>query len=323
MMNVSPPSPQSSYRLPRSGLPTRWVLAASCAVILIRSTSGCLSVPDYGIGTPCDERKACRNPLVCSEGHCVLAPNNTSTLATYASSPTSEAGGAVALSAGGAAALSALETVASRAGELTDFHSTSTGQGSSNSVARAASTLAASTFGGARSSTGAVAASHAGATGVSATGVGADRGAGGLSNTSGPVDAPDARGTAGMAGHVSVIAEKGHTCAQDSECRSGHCVDGVCCDTACTEQCKACNLEEHLGQCTIQSSGQPIGKRAPCTNAGSVCGGSCGGEQSCSYPDGTKSCDESSRCVTRFTRLDRMTCDGLGYCATAVTSDCF
>ena len=35
---------------------------------------------------------------------------------------------------------------------------------------------------------------------------------------------------------------QGAACGADKECRTGHCVDGVCCDKACNEGCSACNL---------------------------------------------------------------------------------
>src|SRR4029079_16454213 len=31
------------------------------------------------------------------------------------------------------------------------------------------------------------------------------------------------------------------TCGCDADCLSGHCVDGVCCNTACKEACKTCS----------------------------------------------------------------------------------
>lgn len=35
---------------------------------------------------------------------------------------------------------------------------------------------------------------------------------------------------------------QGAACGAGSECRSGHCVDGVCCDKACNDGCNACVL---------------------------------------------------------------------------------
>src|SRR5262245_66072472 len=33
----------------------------------------------------------------------------------------------------------------------------------------------------------------------------------------------------------------GEACSIDSDCRSGHCADGVCCNTACTGSCFTCD----------------------------------------------------------------------------------
>ena len=45
------------------------------------------------------------------------------------------------------------------------------------------------------------------------------------------------------------------SCTADSECPSSYCVDGVCCESACTVQCRACNLPGKVGQCAQFPSG--------------------------------------------------------------------
>jgi hypothetical protein len=39
-------------------------------------------------------------------------------------------------------------------------------------------------------------------------------------------------------------------------CPSGHCVDGYCCNSACSGTCEACNLTSHEGTCTYIPNGQ-------------------------------------------------------------------
>jgi sulfatase modifying factor 1 len=51
---------------------------------------------------------------------------------------------------------------------------------------------------------------------------------------------------------------KGAACSFDAACASGHCTDGVCCDTACgggdATDCQACNLSGNLGTCSPSPS---------------------------------------------------------------------
>ncbi len=47
----------------------------------------------------------------------------------------------------------------------------------------------------------------------------------------------------------------GATCATQADCMVGTCVDGYCCDSACDQACKACNLAGKLGKCSSLSYG--------------------------------------------------------------------
>ncbi len=50
-------------------------------------------------------------------------------------------------------------------------------------------------------------------------------------------------------------ASFGLGCTSASQCPSGFCTNGVCCDTACNGGCGACNLAGHLGTCTALGNG--------------------------------------------------------------------
>ncbi|MFB6076296.1 MAG: hypothetical protein ABEK17_04080 [Candidatus Aenigmatarchaeota archaeon] len=90
------------------------------------------------------------------------------------------------------------------------------------------------------------------------------------------------------------------TCTEDSECCSGNCADGVCCDTSCTGSCTDCNLDGSEGTCTQAPEtwwGDDLydcsGNYYRCDSSGSCieCGGwissdNCGG---CSNLAGTSS----------------------------------
>jgi cysteine-rich repeat protein len=43
---------------------------------------------------------------------------------------------------------------------------------------------------------------------------------------------------------------KATACARNAECASNHCVDGVCCDKACSGACESCNQPNLVGTCS-------------------------------------------------------------------------
>ncbi|MBN2494221.1 MAG: trypsin-like serine protease [Deltaproteobacteria bacterium] len=66
----------------------------------------------------------------------------------------------------------------------------------------------------------------------------------------------------------------GQACSQDDECLFGYCADGLCCDSACDQPCRACDLEGHEGHCWTAPSG------TPCSD-----GDLCNGEETCILGD--------------------------------------
>ena len=63
----------------------------------------------------------------------------------------------------------------------------------------------------------------------------------------------------------------GATCADDVECASGFCVDGLCCESVCRGSCTACDLEGSEGMCAPIPDGEsPRGERDAC-GAGEAC----------------------------------------------------
>jgi hypothetical protein len=70
----------------------------------------------------------------------------------------------------------------------------------------------------------------------------------------------------------------GQSCALGTECQSGHCIDGVCCNTACTAFCFRCNSPAAAGTCSAVADGE---------DPDSECGmDSCNGEGLCRCSDG-------------------------------------
>ncbi len=57
-------------------------------------------------------------------------------------------------------------------------------------------------------------------------------------------------------GSGACLHPNGTVCTAGDQCISGHCVDGVCCDTACGAVCYACALAGSVGSCKAIPQGQ-------------------------------------------------------------------
>jgi hypothetical protein len=118
---------------------------------------------------------------------------------------------------------------------------------------------------------------------------------------------------------------KGESCKDDTQCSKSNprCVDGVCCDTACTGQCEACDVKGSEGQCSVVT-GPPHAKRTACRGDGSSCNGVCGGKlrSACDFPSPQTVCLQASCDPTTDTAMEQAFCDGAGKCATTDPMDC-
>lgn len=77
----------------------------------------------------------------------------------------------------------------------------------------------------------------------------------------------------------STGAPNGSPCAIGGDCQSGHCVDGICCDRACSGLCESCDN----GSCSFFPEGQPqagCGLYA-CSGEGGDCPTSCTSDTQC------------------------------------------
>ena len=104
-------------------------------------------------------------------------------------------------------------------------------------------------------------------------------------------------------GSCAAYIHLGDGCEHDAECITGHCVDGVCCESPCDGSCQACNLEPNPGTCTWVPSGQD--PREDCPGEG-VCKGVCDGQGQCVFAPVTTRCDTCT------------SCDGAGFCTKLV-----
>ena len=132
-------------------------------------------------------------------------------------------------------------------------------------------------------------------------------------------------GNACANGSCGLIAN-GLSCHDGGQCQSGFCVDGVCCNTPCTEQCMACDTSAALGTCSAVSAGKPHGGRPACGGGGTSCAGQCtaANATACTYPAAETVC-RSASCMngpSNATQTAAASCDGGGACGAAVTSSC-
>jgi hypothetical protein len=129
----------------------------------------------------------------------------------------------------------------------------------------------------------------------------------------------------------------GAACASDAECSSGHCVDHVCCDRACTGLCEACSVVKK-GAGTVEGRCSPILEGADpeneCAPVGSgVCKkpGYCDGGGACKNRAGT-SCG-TTRCAYAIDELPdypdadmlvgfRDVCNDSGFCDVGIAYLC-
>lgn len=119
----------------------------------------------------------------------------------------------------------------------------------------------------------------------------------------------------------------GSMCSTSSDCQNGtdanpHCVDGVCCDTACTGTCQYCALGTAKGTCSlVPAPSDPRGVCPAGTGNDAVCkpGGCSGTVPACRIAPANTPC--SGSCASN-TPTD-VTCNSTGMCTVMSTgSDC-
>lgn len=112
--------------------------------------------------------------------------------------------------------------------------------------------------------------------------------------------------------------ELGASCGGATECASGHCVDGVCCDSACEGVCEACSGAGHCGP--VAAGDDP---RSDCAeSAPRSCGttGACDGAGHCARYDATTVCGDAS--CTAGVAVAVSLCDGAGTCKVGNKTTC-
>jgi hypothetical protein len=123
------------------------------------------------------------------------------------------------------------------------------------------------------------------------------------------------------AGDAVAASPLGESCTNGQQCASGLCVDGVCCNTACTEICEACDGDLSRGTCT-PTIGPPRAPRGPCWGDTGACAGFCDGTSGgrCRYPGPETTC-AAARCENGVAAA-RAVCSGGGQCTSPVAVTC-
>jgi len=115
----------------------------------------------------------------------------------------------------------------------------------------------------------------------------------------------------------------GAACTPTTVCASGNCVDGFCCESACTGTCQACSSAKTgatNGLCRPVKAGTD--PDIECTeDTSNTCGldGTCDGISACRYRVGGTACGSSS-CTGQGTFKDQGQCNGSGTCIAATST---
>ena len=113
----------------------------------------------------------------------------------------------------------------------------------------------------------------------------------------------------------------GDPCERDGNCASNFCVEGVCCNSACTGSCMTCSVAANSGHCQPAAAGSD--PRNDCSDEGaSTCGhdGFCDGAGQCRrYQVGT-TCGAAS--CTGSSLAAAGACDGAGTCVVMPGQSC-
>jgi hypothetical protein len=115
----------------------------------------------------------------------------------------------------------------------------------------------------------------------------------------------------------------GQACSCAGECQSGFCVDGVCCNTSCTETCKSCDVQGSPGTCSFVPAGAAPREASLCPASDvSTCGldGTCDGAGACRNHVAGTVCKAGSCDVASV--IDVNVCDGKGRCKPGPTTIC-
>jgi hypothetical protein len=125
-----------------------------------------------------------------------------------------------------------------------------------------------------------------------------------------------------MAGICAPLLVIGQPCSSGAQCLTTYCVDGVCCDRACSGQCEACDVVTRPGLCSAVTSGLPHGGRASCAGVG-PCAAQCTADSAtqCTFPNSSTVCGGAA-CSGQAAAIQAPLCNGAGSCLPPTTVVC-
>lgn len=104
----------------------------------------------------------------------------------------------------------------------------------------------------------------------------------------------------------------GKPCGGNSECISGFCQDGVCCNSSCNGACARCDVAGSVGTCKNVTTGEQV----------TGCNGNnaCDGNNGCKLVNG-QSCTAANQCATGFCVDEDPAAGVLGFCCDAACTE--
>jgi Kelch motif len=125
-------------------------------------------------------------------------------------------------------------------------------------------------------------------------------------------------------GKCQISKKIGDRCSADGQCAGMPCVDGVCCESACSGSCEACNQTDLPGLCRPLPEGEaPRKGHTSCPAAhDSACAASCDGHtrDRCIFPAPGSACGDGTCTDHGFTPARQ--CDDHGTCLVASIRTC-
>lgn len=130
----------------------------------------------------------------------------------------------------------------------------------------------------------------------------------------------------GEAGDAGALLPNGVTCQAGTDCASGNCSDGLCCNTACSG-CSACSnalTGQDNGTCAPVVSGQDPHNACAVETATNQCGndGTCDGAGACSKVPSSHVCTAAGCSSDGKSFVPASTCTDDGKCSSAPPQDC-